>query len=730
MTGLTSGQAAFGGVAPTPVQPSSNVVSSPPATPYALPEDFILQTGAYGTPTPTFFTPTPAKTTSPSESSKANANQPGSTGGGGGGGGGFESNPTPSSSSFSDIGAAIADVVGLGSDSSLSDGFTGSVGPEGGNPSPGDEGAGMGFGGMDSPGPSETGGDGVDYEVGGLIRMAEGGGPPKMTELSAKEAGSTFNSSEFVDDKGRLVGGYSKPIYDENRVITGYDYRPYESNVVFGELRDKEAAMRLTDAEREQMMVEMAMRQGRTGISPTTGGLAGIQIGDPEKLMRRQPQYYSTVEQFRPRYAEGGNVSSTAQDLASRGRGGDTMLVHMAPHEVTGLNALARMQGTELTINPETGMPEALKLGKLFKTLAPFIPFIPGVGQFLAPAFGALGMGGFSPLLQKAITSGVVGGFTGPKGGFDLQRGLMQGITAYGLGSLQQNLAGPSTPGGPTTSTGTGSLSGSQAGVTSASVPIQGTEKEFLAARPEFDRATFDALRSDVMAHPDFSGNIPAPLSISPEVATQSQNAARDAVAYNPLSDPEVGGIENLGAPFEYQPVSPDNAATTASGMKTPTALLTTGLGLSSTADYDKLTSAGIAVKREKEEEDELYRRLFERSLGAVPVRSGGLMKLAGGGMSYMEAGGTTGPTGAPRDVVGTGDGMSDSVPADIEGVQEARLADGEFVIPADVVADIGNGSSDAGSKKLYDMMDRVRMARHDTKEQPPEIKAERLMPA
>jgi hypothetical protein len=733
MTGLTSGQAAFGGVAPTPVQPSSNVVSSPPATPYALPEDFILQTGAYGTPTPTFFTPTPAKTTSPSESSKANANQPGSTGGGGGGGGGFESNPTPSSSSFSDIGAAIADAVGLGSDSSLSDGFTGSVGPEGGNPSPGDEGAGMGFGGMDSPGPSETGGDGVDYEVGGMIKMVEGGEPPTpppMSKLSAKEAGSTFDIADYIDDQGRLVGGYSKPIYDENRVITGYDYRPYERDVVFGELRDKEAAMRLTDAEREQMMVEMAMRQGRTGISPTTGGLAGIQIGDPEKLMRRQPQYYSTVEQFRPRYAEGGNVSSTAQDLASRGRGGDTMLVHMAPHEVTGLNALARMQGTELTINPETGMPEALKLGKLFKTLAPFIPFIPGVGQFLAPAFGALGMGGFSPLLQKAITSGVVGGFTGPKGGFDLQRGLMQGITAYGLGSLQQNLGGPSTPGGPPTSTGTGSLSGSPAGVTSASVPIQGTEKEFLAARPEFDRATFDALRSDVMAHPDFSGNIPAPLSISPEVATQSQSAARDAVAYNPLSDPEVGGTSNLGAPFEYEPVSPKNAATTASGMKTPAALLTAGFGASNVADYDKLTSAGIAVKREKEEEDELYRRLFERSLGAVPVRSGGLMKLAGGGMSYMEAGGTTGPTGAPRDVVGTGDGMSDSVPADIEGVQEARLADGEFVIPADVVADIGNGSSDAGSKKLYDMMDRVRMARHDTKEQPPEIKAERLMPA
>jgi hypothetical protein len=555
--------------------------------------------------------------------------------------------------------------------------------------------------------------------------------------------GSTFDINDYIKE-GILVGGMSKPIRDEYGMIIGYKSDendklplPIQRDVVFGrELRDKEAAMRLTDAEREQMMVEMAMRQGRTGISPTTGGLAGISTDNlMPSYMRRQPQYYSPAEQFRPRYAEGGNVSSTAQDLASRGRGGDTMLVHMAPHEVAGLNAIARMQGTELTINPETGMPEALKLGKLFKTLAPFIPFIPGVGQFLAPAFGALGMGGFSPLLQKAITSGVVGGFTGPKGGFDLQRGLMQGITAYGLGSLQQNLGGPSTPGGPPTSTGTGSLSESPAGVTSASVPIQGTEKEFLAARPEFDRATFDALRSDVMAHPDFSGNIPAPLSIkspitTPGDITAASKAAEATRAGFPLSDIERGGTSNLGAPFEYEPVSPKNAATTASGMKTPTALLTTGLGLSSTADYDKLTSAGIAVKREKEEEDELYRRLFERSLGAVPVRSGGLMKLAGGGMTYMEAGGTTGPTGAPRDVVGTGDGMSDSVPADIEGVQEARLADGEFVIPADVVADIGNGSSDAGSKKLYDMMDRVRMARHDTTKQPPEIKAERLMPA
>jgi hypothetical protein len=413
--------------------------------PRGLPEDFVLQTGAYGAPTPTFFTPTPAKTTSPSGSSSANANQPGSIGGSGGDGEGIEGDPN---SSGIEAGSTIANAIsaiapGFADSLGISPGFTNEAGGFSQGPSGDSEG--------DSEASQSADGN-SERKTGGLIRMAEGGGPPKMTELSAKEAGSTFDISKYIDDEGRLVGGYSKPIYDENRVITGYDYRPYERDVVFGELRDKEAAMQLTDAEREQMMIEMAMRQGRTGIDPRVGGLAGIEIGDP--MMRNRPQYYSTVEQFRPRYAEGGNVSSTAQDLASRGRGGDTMLVHMAPHEVAGLNALARMQGTELTINPETGMPEALKLGKLFKTLAPFIPFIPGVGQFLAPAFGALGMGGFSPLLQKAITSGIVGGFTGPKGGFDLQRGLMQGITAYGLGSLQQNLAGPSTPGGPPAPTG------------------------------------------------------------------------------------------------------------------------------------------------------------------------------------------------------------------------------------------------------------------------------------
>jgi hypothetical protein len=78
----------------------------------------------------------------------------------------------------------------------------------------------------------------------------------------------------------------------------------------------------------------------------------------------------------------------------------------------------------------------------------------------------------------------------------------------------------------------------------------------------------------------------------------------------------------------------------------------------------------------------------------------------------------------------GQGDGMSDSIPATIEGKQPARLADGEFVVPADVVSHLGNGSSKAGAKNLYAMMHKVRKARTGNPKQGKEIKPQKYMPA
>ena len=77
----------------------------------------------------------------------------------------------------------------------------------------------------------------------------------------------------------------------------------------------------------------------------------------------------------------------------------------------------------------------------------------------------------------------------------------------------------------------------------------------------------------------------------------------------------------------------------------------------------------------------------------------------------------------------GGGDGMSDDIPAMIGTKQPARLADGEFVIPADVVSHLGNGSSKAGAAKLYAMMDKIRQERTGRKRQSPQINAAKYLP-
>ena len=77
----------------------------------------------------------------------------------------------------------------------------------------------------------------------------------------------------------------------------------------------------------------------------------------------------------------------------------------------------------------------------------------------------------------------------------------------------------------------------------------------------------------------------------------------------------------------------------------------------------------------------------------------------------------------------GKGDGMSDDIPASIAGVQPARLANEEFVVPADVVSHLGNGSSEAGAKVLYDMLDKVRKARTGHTKQGKQINPQKLMP-
>ena len=124
------------------------------------------------------------------------------------------------------------------------------------------------------------------------------------------------------------------------------------------------------------------------------------------------------------------DYQNTAQGLATLGRGGDSTLVHMNPKEVVGLQNLAARNGTSLTVNPNTGMPEAFNLSGL-------LPMVAGVG--LTAASG----GAISPLMAGLM----IGGATAVMSG-DIMSGLGAGLGAYGGASLGAGLSEAAAAGG------------------------------------------------------------------------------------------------------------------------------------------------------------------------------------------------------------------------------------------------------------------------------------------
>jgi hypothetical protein len=115
-------------------------------------------------------------------------------------------------------------------------------------------------------------------------------------------------------------------------------------------------------------------------------------------------------------------MNQTAQGLASFGRGPDSMLVHMAPGEVKSLQQLAMAHGGSLTINPDTGLPEAGFLSSL-------LPMLIGAGVSMIPGVG--------PLMAAGLVGGGYGLATG-----SLKEGLKAGLGAYGGAGLGSALAG------------------------------------------------------------------------------------------------------------------------------------------------------------------------------------------------------------------------------------------------------------------------------------------------
>lgn len=476
-----------------------------------------------------------------------------------------------------------------------------------------------------------------------------------------------------------------------------------------------------------------------------------------------------------PMMAEGG-LAAAAQ-ARSQGRGSDTMLVHMDPSEVKGLQALAMAHGGSLTINPDTGLPEAGFLKKI-------LPMV--IGAALTPLTGGV----INPMTAGLI---VGAGYTAATG--SLKKGLMAGLSAYGGAGLTQGLA----------AAGAGAGAG-EAAAGFTPVPSAPTVTPDVVANPGVDMTVQTPMPSVPPPSQGILAQSPSapqftPVPSAPSGLASAVQAAPPAATTGPLTMGQqfqtVGrGLENVVS------MGPEGTAAREAFMKAaPTGTLpSVGTSLLSAVtpepekpatspayeydyQYDWNKQAGAfnppassgAGSAERRYFDPTYTLLEKKRITAA---GGGLMGLSQGGYSFdrqddeqgyaeggykrpkarsltgegfykfaqdrkdssMEASveqnfakgglGAASKSLPPRFLEGAGDGMSDSIKASIGGVQEARLADGEFVVPADVVSHLGNGSSKAGAKKLYAMMDKIRKARTGRERQAPEVNAAKYMPA
>ena len=435
-----------------------------------------------------------------------------------------------------------------------------------------------------------------------------------------------------------------------------------------------------------------------------------------------------------------------AKHLASKGRKGDTELVHMTRGEIKGLQDLALAHGGSLSINPDTGLVEASFLKRILPMIAGAgLSMIPGVGPFMAAGM----VGGFETMRTGDIGKGLMAGL-GAYGGAGLAGGLSNAAASTAVDASAQNLANQAIAEGSTTAgmaeatrnIGTPTLSSIGEGAkTLYNTPggMTAFAKDNLmnigaAAAPVLGDAMTPkgpAIPGEPEEDPRYAGS-PYRYNLAP--GFQGSTPTRPNPYYRPtgLGYAEGGDIMMAqGGAYDDEPMG-DNPGMAAGGIagyanrgvvRTPQALkIGQGIAKDSDVDTAKLNAFEAAKKRMAK---------INKAANMPKNYTAQMPKVRGLGELAAAAGGSIGGySDGGRMLKGPGDGMSDSIPATIGRKQPARLADGEFVVPADVVSHLGNGSTDAGAKKLYSMMDKVRTARTGKKKQAPAVKTDKYMPA
>lgn len=319
-----------------------------------------------------------------------------------------------------------------------------------------------------------------------------------------------------------------------------------------------------------------------------------------------------------------------------------------------------------------------------------------------------MAMGGVGEAML--IGAAVGGGSAAITGGDPLKGALLGGLTGGAGAGISGALAGAGagTAAGTAAATEGALAAGTGAGTAGAGagMGIDALAAQNIAANPALYPAGSTAANTATLFTPTGqSYAIPSATSnvVSP-AASSFQTAMQNPLAYikaNPLSMAAAGLAGATGARREFE--GPNDEYTG------PLSRFRFNPDTYRPAYFD---NGGIAA---------LPTEGYDRMVGDMPM----YQKMASGGISdlgsYSDGG---------RMLRGPGDGMSDSIPGVIAGKRPARLADGEFVVPADVVSGLGNGSTDAGAKQLYAMMDKVRQARTGSKKQGREIAPRKYMPA
>jgi hypothetical protein len=405
------------------------------------------------------------------------------------------------------------------------------------------------------------------------------------------------------------------------------------------------------------------------------------------------------------------SLEHVAKHLTAQGRGPDDHLVHMSGKEVAGLQALAMAHGGSLTINPKTGLPEAGFLDDILPTLAV------GAGIYAAmygmPDFssvsGMLSSAGTQAPVLDAVATLPGAAYTTPEA-FTLSGNVLQptiGSVANGTGAAEvmaANAAGTA----PGLMSGMGKYALPVAGGLAASYLLNGKKAEPAdKTKPMIRPHTYNY-------NPQRPDNMIGPQYVQGQDTSERKWFDPYYTAGTPYAAAD-GGIIALAAGGPVEQMS-NNAA----------------IGANTMYPMANMTTSAFATPYQDPRSTNMISSMAPSGGGTVDAMSGEPnmqgTRLAAGGLSDLG-----GYSDGGRLLRGPGDGVSDSIPAQIGQHQPARLADGEFVVPARIVSELGNGSTEAGAKQLYKMLDRVQNARAKTTGKEKVAKntnAARLLPA